>query len=306
MRRAAVIKKQEEEEIMDAQQNHLNAHPRNGLPTKFYNKFMAIPVIQFGVHQASAFYGKVKDFNVVTHKSFELAESVTGAVVGRVTPFAQVGMGLAGQFQPLHRIDDLAAQGLQNLEDKVPVIKQEPQVMVSDVKGAVTVKVNEAKDVVSKASERVLVSRPVQTYFDILSFILHTAEVTLDRVLPPSEEEARNKANDPQQPGENNKAERGWSLLSEFFGLLTTVKTRVTQRVRTRIETTASAADAVFNEAKKAANHALPVACDKDLKQDGGSGSGSGEPSKAKAGGGGGKKKKHESAQQQHNPNEQY
>jgi len=296
MRRAAAIKKQEE---MDALQNHHN-HPTNGLPTKFYNKFMAIPVIQFGVHQASAFYGKVKDFNVVTHKSFELAESVTGAVVGRVTPLAQRGMGLAGQFQPLHRIDDLAAQGLQNLEDKVPVIKQEPQVMVSDVKGAVTVKVNEAKDVVSKASERVLVSRPVQTYFDFLTFILHTAENTLDRVLPPSGEEARNKDNQ-QSQSEENKADRGWSLLSEFFGLLHTVKNRVTERVRTRIETTASAADAVFNEAKKAANHALPVACDKDLKE--GSGGGSGEPNKTSVANKAGKKKKHEN---QHQPQQHH
>lgn len=48
-------------------------------------------------------------------------------MVGRVTPFAQRGLCLAGQ--PLHKIDNFAATGLANLEDKVPVIKQEPQVV---------------------------------------------------------------------------------------------------------------------------------------------------------------------------------
>lgn len=59
---------------------------------------------------------------------------------------------------------------------------------MSDVTGAVTHKLLETKLRVTKASEGVLISRPVQTYFDILQFILGTASKTLDKVLPPSDD----------------------------------------------------------------------------------------------------------------------
>jgi len=148
------------------------------------------------------------------------------------------------------------------LEDKVPVIKQEPQVIMSDMTGAVTHKLMETKDRVTKASEGVLISRPVQTYFDLLDFFVSTASKTLDKVLPPSDDEP-----DVRKSGEDveeKRAERGWNLLSKFFGLLGTAKNRVVRRVRARLETTSNAADAVFKEAKRAVNHALPVATDKD------------------------------------------
>lgn len=60
----------------------------------------------------------------MTHKSFELAEKVTEKVV---TPLAQKGICMASRPLPLHKIDDMAAQGLQTLENKMPMINKEPQ-----------------------------------------------------------------------------------------------------------------------------------------------------------------------------------
>jgi hypothetical protein len=59
---------------------------------------------------------------------------------------------------------------------------------MSDMTGAVTHKFHETKQRVTKASEGVLVSRPVQSYFDLLEFVLRTAGNTLDKVLPPGDE----------------------------------------------------------------------------------------------------------------------
>lgn len=60
--------------------------------------------------------------------------------------------------------------------------------IMSDMTGAVTHKLLETKDRVTKASEGVLISRPVQTYFDLLDFFVSTASKTLDKVLPPSDD----------------------------------------------------------------------------------------------------------------------
>jgi hypothetical protein len=59
--------------------------------------------------------------------------------VGRVTPFAQRGICLAAQPLALHKIDTYAADGLQSLEDKVPVMKQEPQVVCTYINISLTI-----------------------------------------------------------------------------------------------------------------------------------------------------------------------
>jgi len=250
------MRRAREREMEGQQQNHDEGRV---MPTKFYNKVMEIPVVKFGVDRATGFYGKVKDFNTITQKSFILAETVTGAVVTRVSPFAQKGIDIAGE--PLKRIDSFAAQGLQTLEDKVPVINKEPNMMVSDVKGAVSGKYVATKDRVSKVSEVVLASRPVQTYFNLLEFVLATANNALDKVLPPDDSEEVKVNGVVPEPGHDNttekKAERGWLLLAKFFGLMGTAKTRALKKIRSRIEDTSNAANAVFKEAKKTANNAI-------------------------------------------------
>jgi hypothetical protein len=115
--------------------------------------------------------------------------------------------------------------------------------------GAVTAKLTATKERVTNMSEGVLVSGPVQTYFNMVEYILQKVSNTLDKVLPPGESEEGER---PGGGGNERPADRGWILLGRFFGLLGTAKTRVVRRVRNRIETTSNAADAVFKEAKKA------------------------------------------------------
>jgi len=245
-----------------AKEREMDANQCVGVvPTRFYNKVMEIPIVQFGVQHATGFYGKVKDFNTITHKSFVLAETVTGAVVGRVTPFAQKGICLTAPLP--QKIDDIAYNGLEKLEQNVKYITKAPDAMVSDVKTTVGEVLHAAKFRVTNAAEGVLISKPVQTYFDLLEFMLSKAQKTVDLVLPEEggKEGASNGAVEGPAP---ERVDRGWWLLGQFVGILGTTKNRVMKRVWTRIDNTSHAADAVFNEAKKAVNHALPVAADKD------------------------------------------
>jgi len=226
------------------------------VPTRFYNKVMELPIVQFGVQHATGFYGKVKDFNTITHKSFVLAETVTVAVVGRVTPLAQRGICLTSPLP--QKIDDIAYSGLEKLEQNVKYITKAPDAILSDVKATAGDIIHAAKFRVTSAAEGVLISKPVQTYFDLLEFMLSKVQSTMDIVLP---EEGSNGDVEAAPP---ERVDRGWWLLGQFITILGTTKTRVMKRVWTRIDNTSHAADAVFNEAKKAVNHALPVAADKD------------------------------------------
>jgi hypothetical protein len=238
---------------MDAQ-----LHPQqNGplLPNKFYNKVTQLPIINFGVNQVYGLYDKVKEWNGLTNRSLSLAETVGHVVVERaVTPILSITSKSSLITAPLERMDSLAVKGLEIVEDKVPSIKKEPSQLVSEAKEVVEQGLQKTKARVTAVSDVVLVSRPVQTYFDILEFMLGTASSTLDKVMPPAEDEddERKKAMVPS-------AERGWFLLSQFFGLLYKAKTRVVKRVRSRIDSTSNATEKVFEEAKKAVNNAIPL-----------------------------------------------
>jgi len=243
-----------------AKEREMDANQCVGVvPTRFYNKVMEIPIVQFGVQHATQFYGKVKDFNPITHKSFVLAETVTGVVVGRVTPLAQRGICLTSPLP--QKIDDIAYNGLEKLEQNVKYITKTPDVIVSEVKTTVEEALTAVKVRVTGAAEGVLISKPVQTYFDLLEFMLTKVQRTMDIVLP---EESKEGANGAVETAPPERVDRGWWLLGQFVGILGTTKNRVMKRVWTRIDNTSHAADAVFNEAKKAVNHALPVAADKD------------------------------------------
>ena len=131
----------------------------------------------------------LQDWNNLTTKSFSLAETVGHAVVDRaVTPLRSL-TSRPIIAAPLERMDSLALKGLEIVEDKVPSIQKEPQQMVSDAKGVVEDRFNKTKEQVHHVSEVVLVRRPVQTYFDLLEFMLGTVSSTLDKVMPPADDE---------------------------------------------------------------------------------------------------------------------
>lgn len=123
--------------------------------------------------------------------------------------------------------------------------------MITDVKNVVWDTLEATKNRVTDSSEMVLVSKPVQTYFDFLEFILVNASKTLDKVLPPTIGDEITE-NGSVGTGPDKQAYRGWWLMGQFFDLLGIAKTRVVNKFRTRIDSTSDAADLVYKKAKNA------------------------------------------------------
>jgi hypothetical protein len=128
---------------------------------------------------------------------------------------------------------------------------------MSDATKVVTDTCMATKDRVTLASEHVLVSRPVQTYFDVLQFILNKAENTVDLVLPKPDTSAGEEVTGEDEE-ENERirlsrsaaeslnrppvapADRGWELFGQFVSLVGTTKDRVQERTHQRIDGTLS------------------------------------------------------------------
>lgn len=199
--------------------------------SEFITKLLELPVVKFGVDKATHLYSSVKDSNTIVHKSFELGEVITGAVVNRVTPFANKGISIVGPA--LKGIDHIASDSLETLENKVPLINSEPEAIASVVKDTVNGVFQVAKERVTRVTDVFLGSKPMQTYFDVMEFVLTTASKTLDKVLPDSTGEGHK---DDNYPPPEKRADRGWYLFGKFVELAGTAKDRIFGKFRKRVD----------------------------------------------------------------------
>jgi hypothetical protein len=127
--------------------------------------------------------------------------------------------------------------------------------VIPQMTDTVKVTVVAVRDRVTKSSETVLVSKPVQTYFDMLEYFLRTAESTLDKILPPTKGDDETCPNGSTlspdgYPAEDQKAERGWWIMGQFFCLLLITKDRLIFKVRSRVNKTSDAAETMLKQAK--------------------------------------------------------
>jgi len=219
--------------------------------SQFVSKLLELPVVKFGVDKATHLYSSVKESNIIIGKSFELGEAISGAVVNGVTPFANKGISIAGPA--LKGIDNIAVDSLETLEHNIPLIHEQPDTIVNFVKDTISGALQVLKGRVTRVSDVFLGSKPAQTYFDVLEFVLTTANKTLDKVLP--DQTGKGHTTDDYPPPEK-KADRGWYLLGKFVELAGTTKDRIFGKFWKRVDdssaTLQNAKDAMKNFATTA------------------------------------------------------
>lgn len=84
-------------------------------------KALGIPSVNYLWDKSTRAYGKVKGANVFINWAFDAMENVVGAVIVRTLPVARF------MEKPIYNLDKTLCQGLDFVEVKLPIIKEEPQ-----------------------------------------------------------------------------------------------------------------------------------------------------------------------------------
>ncbi|XP_063696035.1 lipid storage droplets surface-binding protein 2 isoform X2 [Culicoides brevitarsis] len=100
---------------------------------KTVDRVLKWPMVDIAWHESNHVYGKIKDFNVVFTKSFELAEKSYQTVV-------KMSLPLLMTFEmPISLVDNVLDKGLEKLEAKAPFVKDPPKNIYNNTKEIVMV-----------------------------------------------------------------------------------------------------------------------------------------------------------------------
>ncbi|ODM95072.1 Perilipin-5 [Orchesella cincta] len=247
MRRAELAKVR----AMEVQQKtFFQAHLAN---SKFVQTLIELPMVKFAVEGAGRQYSKVKDSHTIVGKSFELAEYVSCAFVDKLSPIAEKGMSIASPIST--KVDDLAAQSLEGLITRVPVISGEPQEIAQNTYCAIEKRVTEVTGYTIGYTETILKTWPAQSAMDVYESILNTACNTLDNFLPAQKDETGSGQNGlapKQEYPDEEKHKRGMYLARRTYSVVTSVFQRVFGICQTQVENAATATDLVYKQVKNA------------------------------------------------------
>lgn len=90
-----------------------------------FEKMMKLPVLEAAWHQGQDVYGKVKEYNAVFNWAFRTAENAVNRAVTTAVPFAAP---IVQKFDgPIQYVDQTLVSGIEKLEAKAPIIKEQPQ-----------------------------------------------------------------------------------------------------------------------------------------------------------------------------------
>ncbi|XP_046392072.1 lipid storage droplets surface-binding protein 1-like isoform X2 [Ischnura elegans] len=87
-----------------------------------------IPIVELMWNQTTGMYEKVKGSNSVVNWTLSSAEATVHKAIQTAAPVAR-------KFeQPIHKVDETLCKGLNTLEEKVPIMKEKPEQVVSAAK----------------------------------------------------------------------------------------------------------------------------------------------------------------------------
>lgn len=93
-----------------------------------WERMMKLPVVEKAWGKGQDVYGKVKDHNRMFHWAFSTAENTLNRAVTIAAPVVQ-------KFDhPIHLVDQTLVKGIDKLEIKAPIIKEQPQEIYNQAK----------------------------------------------------------------------------------------------------------------------------------------------------------------------------
>ncbi|KAL1459417.1 hypothetical protein WDU94_011399 [Cyamophila willieti] len=110
------------------------------------NKLWEFPLISSAWTQSSSLYNRVKEASPLLNNALTTAESTVQYAAATATPTVQM-------FQtPLSKVDETLTRGLNSLEQRVPLVKAEPAVLLEGAKSYIVSKVTDVRQNVTVRS----------------------------------------------------------------------------------------------------------------------------------------------------------
>lgn len=88
------------------------------------NRARKIPSVNYLWDKSIAVYGRVKDTNVFVHWAFNTMENIVNTMVEKSLPVAKL------IEKPICTLDKTLCQGIDYVEVKLPIIKEEPKQVI--------------------------------------------------------------------------------------------------------------------------------------------------------------------------------
>nr|XP_003703225.1 PREDICTED: lipid storage droplets surface-binding protein 2-like [Megachile rotundata] len=96
------------------------------------NRARKIPSVNYLWDKSMEVYGRVKETNVFIHWAFNTMENVLNTVMEKSLPVAKL------MEKPIYTLDKTFCQGLDYVEVKLPIIKEEPEQIINRTKSIVS------------------------------------------------------------------------------------------------------------------------------------------------------------------------
>nr|XP_034175082.1 lipid storage droplets surface-binding protein 2 [Osmia lignaria] len=96
------------------------------------NRARQIPSVNYLWDKSMEVYGRVKETNVFVHWAFNTMENVFNIVIEKSLPVAKL------MEKPIYTLDKTLCQGLDYVEVKLPIIKEEPKQIINRTKSIVS------------------------------------------------------------------------------------------------------------------------------------------------------------------------
>ncbi|XP_039277426.1 lipid storage droplets surface-binding protein 2 isoform X2 [Nilaparvata lugens] len=107
------------------------------------NKLWTFPVVESAWNTSSSMYGRVKGYNSLTNWTLNTAEGAMQLAFEQVAPI------VVKRFeQPIQAVDGKLCAGLNKLEEKVPLVKEQPQQVYEKAKTYAVASIQPAVDAV--------------------------------------------------------------------------------------------------------------------------------------------------------------
>lgn len=85
------------------------------------NRVRKIPSVNYLWDKSTEVYGRLKETNIFVHWAFNTVENVFNTMIEKSLPIAKL------IEKPINTIDKTLCQGLDYIEVKLPIIKEEPE-----------------------------------------------------------------------------------------------------------------------------------------------------------------------------------
>ncbi|XP_066591427.1 lipid storage droplets surface-binding protein 2-like [Prorops nasuta] len=119
-----------------------------------FHRVLELPVVELALAKSAETYSRVKDCHQLVHWAFTFAENSLTSATKTAVPIAAP---IAKKFEnPIHFVDHTLCLGLEKIQEKIPIVKEKPELIYANAKEYALQTVRPAVSTVSHVNELVL------------------------------------------------------------------------------------------------------------------------------------------------------